>query len=384
MINAVHCHSIIQVVGQWKLGLYVCLLWTGSDVVLSTTSIMHLCAIALYRYSGIAHPLRMRSTQEMRHVVALVAPSWLIAVTLSIPFAIQGAFDSSHVLLSLPGHRGGGVACGIFNRTFAIYSSLVSFFIPLMIMIFADIRSIQILRNNVVLGLPVQTGNSSKRSRRRRTSAETEVEDNFSTTEIREQSPLRRDPSTADEDRGRVGGGKCAMAPRPTIHHKFNPSEKNLLPHASRMSLPSDVMMQQITNNQTGSDRFRQADTPYVFRGTQSARPKSVIYISMLTSGRGRVKTNSRERRAERTLIWVFVAFVALWLPFFCVNLTYGLCAHCSIPDGLFALFTWLGYFSSGVNPCIYTYLNKDFRNAFKNILTCKRFGPTRFPRQYS
>jgi len=70
---------------------------------------------------------------------------------------------------------------------------------------------------------------------------------------------------------------------------------------------------------------------------------RSVVYINMLTvsggsgsakagplriggGGGAGVKVNSRERRAERTLIWVFLAFVVLWLPFFCANLTYGLC----------------------------------------------------------
>ena len=102
-------------------------------------------------------------------------------------------------------------------------------------------------------------------------------------------------------------------------------------------------------------------------------------------SGTG-VKINSRERRAERTLIWVFLAFVVLWLPFFCANLTYGLCRSCEVPASVFAVFTWLGYLSSGVNPCIYTYLNSDFRKAFRNILACRRLGSraSRFPRQYS
>jgi hypothetical protein len=82
----------------------------------------------------------------------------------------------------------------------------------------------------------------------------------------------------------------------------------------------------------------------------------------------------------------VFVAFVVLWLPFFCANLTYGLCLSCHVPPDVFAAFTWLGYLSSGVNPCIYTYLNSDFRNAFRNIVTCRRLvgRAPRMPRQYS
>jgi len=88
------------VAGSWHLGLYVCLAWTGSDVILSTTSIMHLCAIALYRYVGIVYPLRMRSAQEARHVAALVVPAWTIAIALSVPFVVQGTTHSGKLCLN--------------------------------------------------------------------------------------------------------------------------------------------------------------------------------------------------------------------------------------------------------------------------------------------
>ena len=73
----------------------------------------------------------------------------------------------------------------------------------------------------------------------------------------------------------------------------------------------------------------------YSAAGPDRLRNRSAVYINMLAvsggTGGGRtgpvrlgsgtgVKINSRERRAERTLIWVFLAFVVLWLPFFCAN----------------------------------------------------------------
>ena len=107
-----------------------------------------------------------------------------------------------------------------------------------------------------------------------------------------------------------------------------------------------------------------------------------MIYIDMLAAC-GSTKTNGRERRAEKTLIWVFAAFVVLWLPFFCVNFIYGLCGiemlfstadspTCDVPPNVIVAFTWLGYVSSGVNPCIYTLLNRDFRSAFFHLITCR------------
>lgn len=373
--------TVQQVAGRWQLGLYVCLVWTGSDVVLSTTSIMHLCAIALYRYNGIASPLRVRSTHDMRNVAALVTPSWLIALALSIPFAVQGLTDSSNVLVSSPDTAGQFLQCGLFNRTFAAYSSLVSFFVPLTVMIFADIRSIQILRNNIRLGIPPSTSAANKSRRRRRgpnaTTGECCVDDS---------SPPGCAPScyaatsTADVSalQGSSSSTNCSTPRSGNVALELSLLKPFYVPQSRRRSRGTALD----ENQQEETVSLNSSSSRYLYRGRSKSKP--VIYISMLTSGGCSMKVNSRERRAERTLVWVFVVFVVLWLPFFSVNLVYGLCHSCHIPGHVFAAFTWLGYLSSGVNPCIYTYLNKDFRNAFNRILTCKRVGQPQIRRQYS
>lgn len=402
------------VAGRWNLGLYICLFWTGSDVILSTTSIMHLCAIALYRYNGIANPLRVRSTQELRHVAALVAPSWAIAVALSVPFAVQGVADSNHVLLLVSsaagegsdgGGGGGGAAgessqlsCGLFNRSFAIYSSLVSFFLPLGVMIVADIRSIRILRDSM-----------PRRSRRRRhrpppprghhlrgeTMAGEDVDGTTSSqapTTSMIQAPSTAaaaadEASSANVHLTESSSPKSSSSSRTltTIVARNNSSSELNLLHASSSSSYSSShylprQRSEVAKGQSSSQQQQQQ------RKDKPRSQSSIVYINMLVSGGGTsVKINSRERRAERTLIWVFVAFVVLWLPFFCTNLAYGLCDDtCRIPSELFVVFTWLGYLSSGVNPCIYTYLNRDFRNAFKKLIVCERMGKPRLARQYS
>lgn len=175
---------------------------------------------------------------------------------------------------------------------------------------------------------------------------------------------------------------------------------------------------------------------------TGSAGRASRCYVRFPTGGRnslGTAKMHGRERRAGRTLIWVFAIFVALWLPFFCANLAYGLCgarldaaaasgnqsspqplaatattetsttafelveksssdatnrsvsaafggdrAGCNIPESVFVAFTWLGYLSSGVNPLVYTILNQDFQNAFRAIIVCRYVSATSASRRQS
>ena len=56
----------------------------------------------------------------------------------------------------------------------------------------------------------------------------------------------------------------------------------------------------------------------------------------------------------------------------------------CETPVLIVDLLFWLGYFNSTMNPIIYAYFNRDFRNAFKdtlrNIYTCGRAEPMRKP----
>lgn len=345
----------MQVNQKWELGLYVCLMWTGSDVFLSTTSILHLSAIAIHRYFGISKPLRVRSIQETRHVLILLVPTWIISFAISLPLIIQGAvYDSSAVLIQ---NDSAGLHCGIFDRTFVIYSSMVSYFVPLAIMVFADLRSVQILRNNVRIVVTQNGGGGSKNA----------------TSDSAPETPRL-----------------SSERPRNMLSKDSSLYEMTLSDSAASTALSPMVETRQTDNNGAASEtslvlEFTPQSTPppaerhsAIRAKCRKHRSKSMGYIGMLAT-RGMVKINSRERRAEKTLIWVFACFVIFWLPFFTTNLTYGICASCSIPNSVFLSFTWLGYISSGVNPCIYTLLNSDFRNAFKRILLCDH---TRFSRK--
>jgi len=141
------CCYCAKVNRSWNLGLTACLFWTGSDVFLSTTSIMHLCAIAIHRHLGIAYPLRMRrGAQNRRHVLCLLLPAWTVSAAVSASLVVEGATNQHSVLVSKNSYQD-KMACGIYDHTFAIYSSMLSFFVPLAVMVAVDFRSVQILRS---------------------------------------------------------------------------------------------------------------------------------------------------------------------------------------------------------------------------------------------
>ncbi|KAJ2940123.1 hypothetical protein O0L34_g6489 [Tuta absoluta] len=77
-----------------------------------------------------------------------------------------------------------------------------------------------------------------------------------------------------------------------------------------------------------------------------------------------------REHKAARTLGIIMGAFILCWLPFFIFYLTTSL-LETEPPSVVTVIMFWTGYFNSALNPIIYAYFNRDFRNAFKNTLAC-------------
>ncbi|XP_059219583.1 octopamine receptor beta-2R [Stomoxys calcitrans] len=78
-----------------------------------------------------------------------------------------------------------------------------------------------------------------------------------------------------------------------------------------------------------------------------------------------------REHKAARTLGIIMGTFILCWLPFFLWYTITTLCDVCEVPDIVVAILFWIGYFNSTLNPLIYAYFNRDFREAFRNTLQC-------------
>lgn len=79
-----------------------------------------------------------------------------------------------------------------------------------------------------------------------------------------------------------------------------------------------------------------------------------------------------KEVKAAKTLAVVVGAFVICWLPFIIINIIYSLCdrQNCPVVKPEIILVTkWMHYGNSLLNPIIYTFMNSDFRRAFRALL---------------
>jgi 7 transmembrane receptor (rhodopsin family) len=89
--------------------------------------------------------------------------------------------------------------------------------------------------------------------------------------------------------------------------------------------------------------------------------------------------SSSRERKATKTLGVIMGCFTVCWLPFFILALVKAFAcsdgSSCIVPHWLEAIFLWLGYANSFLNPIIYARFNRDFRTPFRQILACRCRG---------
>nr|APC23841.1 octopamine receptor 2 [Platynereis dumerilii] len=83
-------------------------------------------------------------------------------------------------------------------------------------------------------------------------------------------------------------------------------------------------------------------------------------------------KKLKREHKAAKTLGIIMGGFLCCWLPFFTWYVS-SMMIGFETPDVVISTLFWVGYFNSALNPIIYAFFNRDFRNAFRRLLRCHR-----------
>ncbi|XP_019358982.1 PREDICTED: 5-hydroxytryptamine receptor 2B [Gavialis gangeticus] len=131
---------------EWPLPPEMCPVWLFLDVLFSTASIMHLCAISLDRYIAIKKPILANQYNSWATAIIKITVVWLISIGIAIPIPIRGIKDG----------RGNStnITCVLMPEDFSdfiLYGSLAAFFIPLAIMIVTYFLTIQALRKKAYL-----------------------------------------------------------------------------------------------------------------------------------------------------------------------------------------------------------------------------------------
>ncbi|XP_043269309.1 octopamine receptor beta-3R-like isoform X3 [Venturia canescens] len=260
--------------GRWLFGRFMCDVWSSLDVYFCTASILHLCCISVDRYYAIISPLEYAIIMKQSTVGCLLGSAWTLPALISFMPIFMGWYTTDDNLLFMKENP--DLCNFVANRTYAVISSCVSFWIPGFVMI---VMYCKIYKEA-----------------------------------IRQRKALSRTSSNIVLN---------------SVHHHRSSTRHH---HHQQLLLQAA------------------ADTG--------------------TTIRQQTKSWRAEHKAARTLGIIMGAFLLCWLPFFIWYLTTSLCGDtCQCPNVVVTIVFWIGYFNSALNPLIYAYFNRDFRDAFKDTL---------------
>ncbi|CAF2703735.1 unnamed protein product [Rotaria sp. Silwood2] len=399
--------SIVQVIygDYWPFGKACCDLWHSIDVCASTASILDLCVIALDRYSAITNPISYHQTFFVKRWPYLLVAVWLCSGLISFPAIAYWRL----VVRQYEVYR-----C-LFpdDIYYIVFSSLISFYIPLFVMIFvyiriyrAAIKQLHAFKTGIKLTSPTK-----KKKKKGVKNDDTSIEpppdiclrihrgkyhgipsstrDSLST--IIHTDPTRS--SNLDEHLSLPTKNKSPNQIKKSISGAFlNDFQNSSL---SRFSMPT-LLAPSITTttyndnhqlkiNNFNSKKVQSQETISTYEASRLAKPNTTS--STGTSLGKRLTKFSKEQKATITLAYVMGIFVICWLPFFVYNPLTALAKLFIQPkthltsiekfltgnELVFQMFTWLGYVNSSVNPIIYAYSSREFRRAFIKYL-CRCF----------
>ncbi|XP_062377877.1 alpha-1D adrenergic receptor-like [Sardina pilchardus] len=114
--------ATLEVLGCWPFGRPLCDAWAALDVLCCSASILSLCAIAVDRYVGVRHSLHYRALVTRRRAGLVLLGVWAACVALSAP-PLLGWKE--------PRPPDAKVCTVTQEPGYALFSSLLSFYLPL-------------------------------------------------------------------------------------------------------------------------------------------------------------------------------------------------------------------------------------------------------------
>ncbi|XP_042547528.1 gastrin/cholecystokinin type B receptor [Dipodomys spectabilis] len=301
-----------NLMGTFIFGTVICKAVSYLMGVSVSVSTLSLVAIALERYSAICRPLQARVWQTRSHAARVILATWLLSGLLMVPYPVYTAVQPVGPRILQCVHRWPSARV---RQTWSVLLLLLLFFVPGVVMAVAY----GLISRELYLG-------------------------------------LRFDSESDSESRVRIQGGLPGGAAPGLVHQNGR------------------------SKPETGL-AGEESDGCYV----QLPRSRPALELTALTAttsgpGTGPRPTQAKllaKKRVVRMLLVIVVLFFLCWLPVYSANTWRafdGPGAHRALSGAPISFIHLLSYASACVNPLVYCFMHRRFRQAC--LETCARCCP--------
>ncbi|XP_012989325.2 D(5)-like dopamine receptor [Esox lucius] len=140
--------AMSEVAGSWIFGSF-CDTWIAFDIMCSTASILNLCIISMDRYWAISSPFRYERKMTQRFAFVMIGVAWTLSILISF-IPVQLNWHKAEEENATMNDTNQIEDCNAsLNSTYAISSSLISFYIPVVIMVGTYTRIYRIAQTQI-------------------------------------------------------------------------------------------------------------------------------------------------------------------------------------------------------------------------------------------
>ncbi|XP_023314607.1 5-hydroxytryptamine receptor-like isoform X2 [Trichogramma pretiosum] len=354
--------ALYEVAHEWALGPKLCDMWTSSDVLCCTASILHLVAIALDRYWAVTN-IDYIHHRTARRIGLMIGVVWLVSFLVCIA-PLLGWKDpkwEQRVVVEK--------ACLVSqDMYYQIFATVSSFYLPLLVILILYWRIFQTARKRIRKRVGQSTDAQQTRPMGGGPSTAT-------TTNLM-QMPKQMGSSHAvggalaqAQTSGGIAAAVVAVIGRPLPTISAETTTTVFTNVSSNNTSPERTSYHHHHHNQADQQLQPDMSSTQLDASSPGGRPYGATSTTTQARRKKIAADSRRERKAAKTLFIITGAFVVCWMPFFTIALLLPICQDCDINALLFAFFQWLGYLNSTLNPAIYTVFSPEFRNAFKKLL---------------
>ncbi|CAF3069820.1 unnamed protein product [Rotaria socialis] len=394
--------SVLELLNdRWIFGQSFCSAWLALDVVCCTASIIALMGVSIDRYVGVTRPLNYSSIMTTRRSVYLVIVVWAVSILTSVVplFGLtdrekqSNGFDIAHESYE---------TCKVNKNTFyTIFSSMISFYIPVIILLILYSRVYQEAKKQGeklenerrrLYQIDYQIASEQLRRKQIQTNGHAIEKQNhehhsLGAKPIRSSIPNENgnditttllNNGTAAEKKSNFDHGlslnddtqfkKDYSDPMNNNHNDDTAHSGSSISHyftnvhrSISKRLSSTFKRNSQTNSQHISNDHRQTG--------QMSRNDELLIIKR------KLHNLKREKKAFRTLGLILGALLICWLPFFVTLPVVSILKHLGIitaentENTWFKITFWLGYCNSALNPFVYAFSNRAIRRAFREVI---------------